>query len=220
MTVELTRGRDQSRRGESPIAVAHACRINASRGIGDGERISNAGSGPSELWRALAWWLIGADHHGADRDRPGESPGQHWTDPSCHLLTSVSGYLPRCADAPRSKGRIYRLFSAPARIRTWDPRIRSPMLYPAELRGQCAPPLRPRPKRRAWPLSSHADRRIPGPRGRRERFSLIGRRRRADRRRRSGYPGRLAIDAQPCAALTGRRGARRRALKANLSETL
>src|SRR5665811_2462249 len=29
------------------------------------------------------------------------------------------------------------IISAPGRIRTCDPRIRSPMLYPAELRGQC-----------------------------------------------------------------------------------
>src|SRR5579862_5736926 len=28
-----------------------------------------------------------------------------------------------------------RAVHAPARIRTWDPRIRNPMLYPAELRG-------------------------------------------------------------------------------------
>ncbi len=42
--------------------------------------------------------------------------------PTCHLIYSLAGY---------------KLNGAPERIRTSDPRLRRPLLYPAELRAQC-----------------------------------------------------------------------------------
>ena len=45
-------------------------------------------------------------------------------------------------EPPNPIGRSQALLGAPGRIRTYDPRIRSPMLYPAELRARTAGNLR------------------------------------------------------------------------------
>jgi hypothetical protein len=72
--------------------------------------------------------------------RDGTSCGRFWSDPS--RLGSVRRKYAR-ASTPTEKGQhslVLSLFCAPGKIRTSDPRIRSPMLYPAELRvrrGEC-----------------------------------------------------------------------------------
>jgi hypothetical protein len=134
-----------------------------------------------------------------------------------HLIGSYQEWPAR--EARRHAERASALLSAPARIRTWDPRIRSPMLYPAELRGQRARRL----DRGRSDAHGHYPR-TPTDRSRADAAVTA---------RRSGLAGmaRCGLGAQggarpphssahACAALAARRGARRRALKANLSETL
>ncbi len=68
------------------------------------------------------------------------------TEPALHL-SSLSTTLPISVReirnlSDRSGGRPIVAANAPGRIRTCDPRIRSPLLYPAELQAHTPPGLR------------------------------------------------------------------------------
>ncbi len=75
---------------------------------------------------------------------PARGPDLGLSESHPHAHSSVAwdilGTYLTCAEGSglREIPTLQRFCSAPARIRTWDPRIRNPMLYPAELRGRRA----------------------------------------------------------------------------------
>ena len=109
------------------------------RRTGSEARFDSGGAGPDSTASRGRRVKIGVADGNRTRDHRSHNPVLYQLSYSHHCYWAMPPAPPMCRTAIDIAARMLRASGAPGRIRTCDPRLRRPLLYPAELRARSRP---------------------------------------------------------------------------------